>query len=284
MATVPSTTPIKTLDFGTPVSTSPQWQVAEWWAKNSLANTVPAQYRPGSVAGLSFPGVGYASSDHRIIRGYNGEFWMSYDARPFYSAGPRTADQAWPELHLSQYWTLPEVATKPLRLTELASLTLDFHVRIPYMVNYMKPSDYNPDLHTAQGWIYLTVGNLNTSSADHGKYIWFGIPIADYRYEIPPPYTAGDNGHPGSTGQIIEDIAGTEFWTSSIKDGRWHQTRRDLVPLMRESFASAQQFGYLPVTAIDDMYVASFDISWELPGTFGFAMEFTSPQLVPAFR
>lgn len=279
MPTTPSTIPLKTLDFGTPTSAKPQWQVAEWHAKNSIAEAGLKTFSPGSVPGLSFPGVGYESSDHRIIRGYNGEFWMSYDARSFFSDGPRTAGQGWPELHLQQYWSLPEVDTDPLKLADLAHLNLIFHVRIPYIINYMSPSDYDPDLHTAQSTIYMTVQNLNTASDDYGKYIWFGVPIADYRYDIPPGYTAGDNGHPGSTGQIIETQAGTDFWASSVKDGLWHRTRRDLVPLMRKAFTSAQGFGYLPATTVDDMYVASFDVEWELPGTFGFAMEFQTISL-----
>lgn len=284
MTVVPSTTPVETLDFGTTPSGKPQWQIAEWWTKNSLAGTDPVVYRPGSVPGLSFPGIGYESRDHRIIRGFDGEFWLSYDARDFYGSVPRADGQQWPELHLSQYWQLPDVTAKPLRLVDLSRLTLAFQVRVPYLINYMAPKDYNPDLHTAQAWIYMTVQNLNSTSTDYGKYIWFGIPIVDYRYDIPPGYTAGDNGHPGSTGQIIEDLPGTDFWTSSLKDGQWHRTQRDLLPLMHEVFASAQKFGYLPASTIDDMQVASFDVSWEFPGTFAAAMEFLSIELRPTMR
>lgn len=50
---------------------------------------------------------------------------------------------------------------------------------------------------------------------------------------------------------------------------------------MRNAFTSAQKFGYLPASTIKDMHVASFDVSWEFPGTFAAAMEFLSIELSP---
>lgn len=282
-AGAPSTTPLESLGFGRTAHGSPQWKVAEWYAKHSIAGAPARRYVPGSIQGLSFAGVGYASSEARIIRGYSGEVWMSIDARSYFGNQPRVPGQQWPNLHLGQSWPVPASARQPIHLTKLRSLVLGLEVRIPYITNYMSPQDYDPTQHTGHSLAYLTVQNQNTASSDHGKYIWFGVPIADYRYDSFPGNVLQDNGHPGSTQQVIVIPPGAEFWVGDIKDGKWHSTRTDLLPLIRQAFSRATSIGYLPNTAWEDLYIGSFDMDWECPGTFAVAMESKPVELLATF-
>jgi hypothetical protein len=276
MPVVPSDVPRTVLDFGRPGGT-PRWRLAEWWTRHSIADSPVRQYRPGSVPGLTFAGVGYESPAKRVIRGENGDLWLEAMASAEYER-PRQAGEPWPHLLIEQVWGVEGV-----RLVDLAQLRFGLSVRVPRVVNRMTPDTYDPGLHAAQVTAYFTVQNRDVDSPDYGSLVWFGVPVFDNRYEIPPAYYAEDSGHTGQTNQFIATMPGSAFWRRGVGDGRWHTCSADLVPFMHHAFAVAQERGYLPHTRLDQLRITTFNLGWELPGTFDVALHLRPPRAIAVF-
>ncbi|HEY6739061.1 MAG TPA: hypothetical protein VI076_09440 [Actinopolymorphaceae bacterium] len=274
MPVTPSDVPREVLDFGRQGGT-PRWRLAEWWTRHSIAGTPVRHYRPGSVEGTTLGGVGYESPGKRVIRGHDGQLWLEAMASAEYDR-PRRSGEAWPHLLIEQVWGLDGV-----RLADLAKLHFGLTLRIGRLENRMAPADYDPGLHAAQVTAYFTIQNRDEDSPDHGSLVWFGVPVVDNRHDIPPAYYAEDSGHTGQTNQFIATMPGTEFWDRSVKDGRWHTCRADLVPYMRHAFAVAQERGYLPRTRLEQLRLTTFNLGWELPGTFDVALQLKPISAVP---
>jgi hypothetical protein len=277
MPVTPSETPREVLDFGTPAGT-PRWRLAEWWTKHSVAGTPVRRYAPGSVPGLAVDGDGYESTAKRVIRCHEGGLWLEAMASVEYDR-PRQPGEPWPHLLVEQVWGAAGV-----RLVDMARLQLGLTLRVDHIVNRMSPVDYDPGLHAAQVTAYFTLQNRNESSPDYGNLVWFGVPIVDNRYDIPPAYYAEDAGHTGQTNQFIAVMPGSEFWDRSITDGRWHSSQTDLVPFLHHAFSVAQERGYLPRTRVEELRITTCNLGWELPGAFDVALQVEPLTAVAVFQ
>lgn len=277
MPVVPSDVPRTVLDFGHPGG-APRWRLAEWWTRHSLADSPVRHYRPGSVPGLTFAGTGYESPAKRVIRGHGGDLWLEAMASAEYDR-PRQPGEPWPHLLIEQVWGAGGV-----RLVDLAHLRFGLSVRVPHIIDRMSPGTNDPILHAAQVTAYFTIQNRDESSPDYGSLVWFGVPVVDNRYDIPPAYYAEDAGHTGQTNQFIATMPGSAFWRRGVGDGRWHTCAADLVPFMRHAFAVAQERGYLPRTRLGDLRITTFNLGWELPGTFDVALHLRPPRAIAVLR
>lgn len=249
--------------------TTPQWRLAQWGTRHSLAGARPHRLRPGTIPSLPGRSTEYANAGKRIVRAPNGGLWLEVAAENEYEH-PRREGEAWPHLLIEQGWGAQEH-----HLAELRKLTFTLDVRIDRMINHMSPDDYDPEkLHAAQVTAYFTLVNTVEDSTGFGEMVWFGVPIVDNRHEIPPGWQAEDVGQPSASHQFINTVAGTEFWSASIKDGAWHSLRADLIPYMSDAYQTARDRGYLTETDYDDLHITSFNLGWEVPGTFNAAFQF----------
>ncbi|MEQ4206735.1 hypothetical protein [Actinopolymorpha sp. B9G3] len=248
-------------------------------AAGILACEIPAVHASDSVelsaalfddsrlVGLTADGDGYESAAKRLIRCHDGGLWLEAMASAEYDR-PRQPGEPWPHLLVEQVWGAAGV-----RLVDLAKLQFGLTARVDHVVNCMSPAEYDPGLHAAQVTAYFTLQNRNESSPDYGNLVWFGVPVVDNRYDIPPAHYAEDAGHTGPTNQFIAVMPGSEFWDRSIKDGRWHSIRTDLLPFLHHAFSVAQQGGYLPRTRVEELRITTFNFGWELPGAFDVALQ-----------
>ena len=85
-------------------------------------------------------------------------------------------------------------------------------------------------------------------------------------------FTLVDGGKADATGKFICTIEGKRFFDGDTGDGAWHTIDCDLLPLMREALTASQTKGFLEATAFEDLVLTSFNLGWEVPGTYDCAI------------
>lgn len=242
-------------------SARPEWRLAQWGTRYCLLDaterSVPGGTRISRNAGKKVtiqPG-GLAGDG----------VTLQVDGAAEFNGALRKEGEVWPHLLLEQR------VPKDFQVAGLASL--DFH--LAFRVDHCSSANVtalNPALHTAQVTAYWTVHNRNPESADHGEMIWFGIPLFDARHEIPEGHSAVDQGSPFASGKFIHTVEGSRFYNGPTGDGSWHELTCNLVPLLEEALASAQEKGFMTGTRFQDLYATSFNIGWEVPGPYDCAI------------
>jgi hypothetical protein len=177
---------------------------------------------------------------------------------------PRVAMGAW--CHL----LLEEGLAKRVQLSEIESLSLSIDVTLDKIENHMSDSEYNPSLHTCQFLIYF-VCNTN-ASLDSGSYLWFGVPIYDYRYTVIEEYGNTDAGGAGATNQFIYSMSTESYLPDGMTVGTQYNISIDMKPAMSRGLEVAQSKGYLTNSTVDDLSIEYMNIGYEIPGTFDSAM------------
>ena len=160
---------------------------------------------------------------------------------------------------------------------DLQSLDLNFDVMIEKCENHMKEEDYDPNLHCAHTSAIFAIENANVQSASYKQYFWFIVPVFDSRCEIPAGGEMQDGGDESQekigTGMYIYGLDGALFWTKSVYDGQWHSFSHDILPYIRNAFASVQKHGFLKDATEKDLKFKSFNFGWEITGNFDAAMK-----------
>lgn len=244
----------------------PEWKLVQLFSRFNL-NGVSAQRLGGNVV--------YANAGKRIsFKKCNGstEVGMEVFGSKEYRA-PRKYGQGWPHLLLLQ-----TIVERP-NIDSIRDLHLSMEARLMFCHNKMMPSQYNPNLHTAQFSLYLVIRNVNRHSSDYRDYFWFGLHLYDYRWKRIPSYAARDKGKKGATGKFIYCPASHEVYAGSFQSGRWVNISKDILPWIKEGFKTAQAEDYLKGSSLDDMAITAMNIGWEVPGTFNCGLQYKDLRL-----
>ncbi len=235
----------------------PSWKLAQWWSKHSLEGVKPFKMAP-NVSGYVIPGK-------KVVRYPNGELYLEVAGSQEYER-PRRHNEPWPHLLIEQKFT------PGMSLASVRGLRFHVEVKLDFIQDHMTHDEYDPELHAAKVSAFFAVKNQNEASASWGDYIWFGIPIYDSRYDIFPGYQAQDAGKATATNKFIYTLDGRKVWERPVHDGQWHSLDIDLLPHMRTAVQTAASRGYLRDAAFSDLHVESFNLGWEVTGTYDAAM------------
>lgn len=134
-------------------------------------------------------------------------------------------------------------------------------------------------LHTAQVTAYWTVVDKNPNSPHHNDFFWFGIPIFDHRYDIPPKYCDLDKGAPTATNKIIYVMDGTFLWRCPTGDGDWKSLKTEITPFIMDALKEIKGRGYFINSNPEDFCLTTFNIGWEVTGPFDGEIEFATLRL-----
>ncbi|MET6996544.1 hypothetical protein [Chitinophaga defluvii] len=231
------------------------WKLAEWGSRYSLDARQPQQLDSG---------IAYGDTGKKITFQQEGNTAkISFEvlaSREF--KAPRKANEDWPHLLLEQEFN------QVISVNKMNALLLKMGARLMYCDNKTEAGKYDEGLHTAQFSLYLVVNNLNKNSAGYKDFIWFGVPLYDYRYKDIPAYQEKDQGKEDATGKFIYSLSGKEVFDGSLHDRQWTPISIDLHPAIKKAFETAQQNGFLKSSTLEDMYVSGMNIGWEVPGTF----------------
>ncbi|MCC3245069.1 hypothetical protein LG047_07010 [Methylocystis sp. WRRC1] len=195
------------------------------------------------------------------------------------TVGHRAHTLGWPALYLSQQHP---IGGSPTSIASLASIYVSLSTRVTKEV--AGPiSNADPLSQSAQMNVFLTIQNRNRKSPGFGDYIWFGIPIYEYRSMFAPEFRAGDIG----TGKYIHKVPQYYFTNQSVKESKrttnWvTYARVDVLPEIKASLEQAHEKGFLRSSPnIQDFSIGSINIGWEVTGPYDVEIELKDLKVEP---
>ena len=235
----------------------PAWRLAQWGTRFSLEGASSMVMNDGTRAMKN-------AAKEVIIHpgGLAGDgVTLTVNGGVEYGGTLRKKGEPWPHLLLEQRF---ETA---VRLADYgqARFSLDFRVARCAVAT---EEAVDPGAHTGQITAFFTVHNKNAESPDFNDMIWFGLPMFDARYDLPPGHQALDIGKDDATGKFICTLPGKDFYEGATGDGQWQSLRGDLVVLLKEALAASQAKGFLTTTRFEDLRLSSFNLGWEVPGPY----------------
>lgn len=258
--TVPTSSGVLKFD-NTSERTDIVWQVAQWYTKYNLGSAklektenTYVYKNEGKIVAKEIGENGAATITLGVFGGNE------------YTRGPRKEGQSWPHLLLEQSMK------DKVSMDQLQSIDFSLDVRISQCNNLLGEA-YDPSLHCAQTTAYFLVSDQNTESQGYNDFFWFGIPIFDSRYEYPPGSALQDKGAANTTGKFIYVPKGKEILKQPLSNGNWEEIRIDLLPYLQKAYDKAQELGFLQNTQFKDVCLASFNLGWEVTGTFDCEMQ-----------
>lgn len=185
---------------------------------------------------------------------------------------PRQNKEEWPHI------LFQEAFTKQPQIKNLESLTLKMNILMHKSEIHMTEEEYNPSLHTIQYIMYIYV--YSSATLDSGQYMFFGIPIYDYRYKVMNENGMLDGGTAGNTGNFIYQMATYDYLPNGLEVGKEEQIEINLLNSIGNALILAQSYGKLTNSTIDDLYITSMNIGFEIPGTFDCSIELSNFSLM----
>jgi hypothetical protein len=187
------------------------------------------------------------------------------------TSNPRKPNEPWPTL-LCEY-SIPE--SRILKISDQKEIRMSIDYKVLKLEDKMPSGTTNVSLHSAQFQWFITVQNRNTNSAEFGRYVWFGLNFYDKRFEFAPLYASQDGGKDNNTGAFIYMPDMKPIMTTQGKSeiGKLFKVDIDVLPLVREAFATAQRNNFLTKTKWEELYIGATNIGWEVPGTYDVAVE-----------
>ena len=249
----------------------PCWRLAQWGSRFSLA---------GEKADIRGNTVEYKNEGKRISRMLKEDGTVSIDMDLYGGkeyTSHRKYGEPWPHILIEQ-----SIAAKP-RLSDLDKLELEFGWTVGFCKDLMG-ENLDKKLHSAQVTAYFTIHNLNQSSSDYGDFMWFGIPVYDSRYLIYPEYFAIDGGKEGATGRLIYTVDGKKIYDDVCVISKEHHVQHDILPLIKEGLERGRDSGFLTKTELGHLHLTSFNLGWEVTGTFDCSFTFTGLSLEATMR
>lgn len=245
----------------------PVWRLAQWHATPLL--------EPGPLPQSGDPDTWTARTDTSevTIRRDPSDVTLvlAFQGIREFAGRPRQPGEPWPHLLIEQVLEAPPVG-------KLARLMFQLRFRVEGVrADPALTSGLDPSLHTAQASAYWTV-SVAMADGSQDKF-WFGIPLFDARYPVPPAYCAPDAGFPGATQKYIYTVAGDRFWAGSTGDGSPRETEIDLIPLLREALEAIQAQGSLREARPETLRLTSFNLGWEITGPYDARLELSGLSL-----
>ena len=182
------------------------------------------------------------------------------------ASNPRRQNEPWPAL-LCEY-SLSE--SQILKVADKEEIHMVVDYKVTKIEDKIPMGRINPNLHAAQFQWFITIQNRNKLSEDFGHYIWFGFDFHDTRYDYTPAYFAQDGGKENNTGSFIymSEMEPLMSDLGKAEVNKKFEVDIDVLPIMHDAFALAQERNYLTKTNWEDLYIGASNIGWETPGTY----------------
>lgn len=236
------------------------WRLAEWGSKKLLKET-PKLTNGEVIYENELKKIAF-SEDTRTMA-----------VKMFLNAGNeyskiRADGEYWPHLLLEQRFQSP----RPL--TNARHLFVKMDVDLIAVELKTAKEDLNPQLHTAQFQLFLTLQNNNPDAEGYKDFLWFGLPFYDYRYKDVEIYQAADVGKDDASQKFIYMAGSKDVMGGSLHDGKLLSIHKDILPYLLTAFEQAKNKGYLKDSQWEDMELTSMNIGWENPGPIDAGVEF----------
>lgn len=205
-----------------------------------------------------------------------GSVYMEVNASEEYNH-PRRSGEYWPHLIL-----LNGFEGGAIKVSEASSLIYECDLTLRKLEKKMSDTEYQSGLHTAMFVLCMIVSTDNLLDGD--TYFWYAPPIYDYRFPNGHGEGGGvDTGKGDATYKYIYQPDTTNILDEPITLNETRHLRLDLKEGIIRGLMYAKNAGYLPNSNINNLYLASFNTGWEVPGTFDVAMEMSNLKLNATF-
>jgi len=242
------------------------WKLAQWGSRFDLKEAKRGKGNDGITYSNPGKSIAFKAVDGSI------QVTMKMFGSKEYSA-PRKFGEDWPHILLEQEFSNPQ------SVSDIQNLIFNLDFRLLFSENMMTPESYNPEIHTTQFTIYLTIQNKNKDSKGYGDFIWFGLPLYDYRYDTIDEYSAADIGKEDASNKFIFSTSSKNLFVDIPKDGNWIKISKDIIGIIHNAFITAKQRGFLKESDYKDMYITTTNMGWETPGTFDCAIQYKNLKL-----
>ncbi|MEA5043377.1 MAG: hypothetical protein VB075_02190 [Petrimonas sp.] len=245
----------------------PSWAIAQWGTHHVMNDISPTIINDSIV---------YKQDAKRLFfypqRDGNTIIGLEVFASKEYSA-PRKLGENWVHLLIEQSFK------NLILLKTVQSINYKLKAKLLFCSNKMY-EEFNPDLHTAQITFFLTIQNSIKDSPQYGDFFWFGLPLYDYRYSKIAEYGAEDLGKDDASKKFISTVASDELFSGSLHSMDWISIDKNIYPLIKKSFETAQSRGYMKGSKWEDLCITGMNIGWEVPGTFDCGIMVECPSLI----
>ena len=246
------------------------WIMSQWWTPYDIKDASFSKKADGVYE--------YFNQSRRcLIDTKEGRFRFVLDSSAEYKqrlGGPRN-DPSTPWSH----FLLEQDFVQSVRIRDLSALFASVKVRINDVKN-LDGDSFDPNKHTAQFIWYLTIreGNGKSKEGLGGNFIWFGIPIYDYRYPSIPKHIQYDGDFAGSTKALIYCLNSKDYLSDApLKPGKEYDISLDILPAIKRAVKYAVKNKIF--TTSRNLVVNYMNIGWELPGSFAVDSEISNIRL-----
>ena len=194
-----------------------------------------------------------------------------YEAR--FGKGREDPSSPWSHFLLEQDFV------ESIKLKDLSALYASLRFKLN-KAECLDEGNFDPNKHTAQFIWYLTIreGRGNKKEELGGNFIWFGIPIYDYRYPSIAKHIQYDGDFAGSTRTLIYNLPTKDYLLDApLKQGKEYEVCLDILPSIKRAVRYAMKAGIFKSSR--GLVVNYMNIGWELPGSFLVDSEISSIRL-----
>ncbi len=170
------------------------------------------------------------------------------------------------------------------KVKDLAALYMKLHFTLNEVRNY-DGKDFDPNKHTAQFMWYITIreGDGNKKENGGGNFIWFGLPIYDYRYPFIRKHIQYDGDFAGSTKALIYNLDNRNYIEDKpLLFGKEYVINYDALPDILRAVRYAMKKKIFKSTK--NLVINYMNIGWELPGSFDVDNEISNLQIKGVFH
>ena len=256
----------KTLDYMGTVTEPAIWQMARWYNPEGFDSETSTEEKVGDE---------YVYTDSSKVVRVNpetGYLYTELDASKVYDH-PRENGEGWPHILIEQNF-------ESIDITRAERIMASISFRIVKCDNLMGDA-YNSNIHTGHFLWYFTLRNEVPEGATfeeagrNGDFLWYGVPLYDYRTPNGMSESAMvDGGAAGTTGKLIYSMPTTDY-LPPVEIGTLYQVEVDILPYMRRAYERAQEMKLLENVKFENLRFSYMNLGWEVPGTFHVASEFT---------
>ena len=264
--TATGTQVFKVLDYQGTAEQPHVWDMARWNNPEGFDSETSTEEKVGDE---------YVYTDSSKVVRVNpetGYLYTELDASKVYDH-PRENGEGWPHILIEQNF-------ESIDITRAERIMASISFRIVKCDNLMGDA-YNSNIHTGHFLWYFTLRNEVPEGAtfeeagQNGDYLWYGVPLYDYRTPNGMSESAVvDGGAAGTTGKLIYSMPTTDY-LPPVEIGTLYQVEVDILPYMRRAYERAQEMKLLENVRFENLRFSYMNLGWEVPGTFHVASEFT---------
>lgn len=251
------------------------WIMSQWWT--------PYNFKDANFLKIKDGLYSYENESRKcFINTSDGSFRFILDSYKeylkLYGKGRNIANQSW------SHFLLEQDLVKSAKIKDLESLFISLDFKLNEVVN-LDENNFNKNYHTAQFLWYLTIkeGVGDKKEQLGGNFIWFGIPLYDYRYSYIKKYIHYDGDFAGSTHSLIYNLDSRIYIKDApIKLNTTYHICLDILPYIKRAIRYAIKNKIF--TSSKNLVINYMNIGWELPGSFKVDSEISNLSIEGVFH